>query len=259
MVAFDNVSLGLRRYVSNAFFVEVKHMLKNPFKELSKFEIILWLTSMVVVTVAFLVPEEKELLHWIASLIGVTALIFVAKGLVLGQLLTVVFSVLYGIISFFTQYYGEMITYLCMSAPVAMMAVISWLRHPYQETKVVEVNRVKPRQLILITLLSIAVTIAFYFILAALGTANLWFSTLSVFTSFFASMMVFLRSPYYGLGYAANDVVLIILWVLASAENIAYIPMVFCFVMFLINDLYGFINWQRLRKEQQPADYTKLN
>ena len=49
---------------------------------------------------------------------------------------------------------------------------------------------------------------------------------------------------------AANDVVLIILWILAAKENTGYLCVVICFVMFLINDLYGFLNWRRMEKRQ---------
>ena len=48
----------------------------------------------------------------------------------------------------------------------------------------------------------------------------------------------------------ANDIVLIILWVLASVEDIVYFPMVICFLMFLINDIYGFISWKAREKKQ---------
>ena len=70
-------------------------------------------------------------------------------------------------------------------------------------------------------------------------------------TSFSASYLTYLRSPYYGIGYGANDVVLIVLWAIASAEDLAYLPMMACFVMFLVNDIYGFINWRRMRRRQQ--------
>jgi nicotinamide riboside transporter PnuC len=72
-----------------------------------------------------------------------------------------------------------------------------------------------------------------------------------VATSFSASYLTYLRSPYYGIGYGANDVVLIVLWAIASAKDLAYLPMVACFVMFLANDIYGFINWRRMRRRQQ--------
>lgn len=223
---------------------------KNPFKDLNKFELTLWISSLVIITISFLIPEKKEIFNLIASLIGVTALIFIAKGYVIGQVLIVIFAVFYGIISFFTQYYGEMITYLCLSAPTATAAVISWLKNPYKDTKEVKVNSLKPIQIVIMILIAIAVTIAFYFILGFFGTARLLLSTFSVFTSFVAASFTFMRSPYYGFCYAMNDLVLIVLWIFAAIKDISYIPMIFCFVMFLANDLYGFINWLRMRKRQ---------
>lgn len=223
----------------------------KSFKDLTKFEWGLWLLSLLAVSGSYFLSPNGDVLSLIASLIGVTALIFVAKGYVLGQVLTVIFAVFYGIISFLFRYYGEMITYLCMTAPIAIAAVISWLRHPYKESKEVEVRHLKKTDVLLLVLFAGAVTFGFYFILKALGTANLFFSTVSITTSVLACSLTVLRSPYYALAYAANDVVLIILWILASVADPAYIPMVVCFLMFLFNDVYGFYNWRRMRRRQE--------
>lgn len=227
--------------------------MKNPFKELTKFELLLWITSAIVVCVSFALSPDKDPMTLCASLIGVTALIFIAKGYVIGQVMCVGFSVIYGIISFRYSYYGEMITYLCMSAPIAVAAVVSWIRHPYKDTAEVTVSRVTKKRMISAVIITCAVTFAFYFILRTLGTANLVISTVSVATSFLAAYLTFLRSPYYGLAYGANDIVLIVLWVLATVEDISYLPMIFCFVMFLANDIYGFVNWKRMMKRQEIA------
>ena len=121
-----------------------------------------------------------------------SALVFVSKGNPVGQILTIVFAVFYGIISFTYSYYGEMITYLGMSAPMA----------------------------------------------------------LSVLTSFLAAYLTLRRNRFYAVAYAANDVVLIAMWVLAAIEDITYLPMIICFVAFLVLDVYGFINWSRMLKRQ---------
>ncbi|MDD4415074.1 MAG: nicotinamide mononucleotide transporter, partial [Oscillospiraceae bacterium] len=71
-------------------------------------------------------------------------------------------------------------------------------------------------------------------------------------TSFLAVYLTFRRSPHYALAYAANDIVLIVLWVLASMSDITYLSVVICFAMFLVNDIYGFINWSKMHK-RQPA------
>ena len=224
------------------------------FHTLTKFERGLWMTSLAVTLLSYLLSYlfsgSGDLLNLIASLIGVTALIFVAKGHVLGQLLTVVFSVFYGIISVIFTYYGEMITYLFMTTPMAIVAAVEWIKNPYKDTQEVTVHKVTKKQLAIMWLLAILITALFYFILKALNTANLFFSTLSITTSFVASYLTFLRSPYYAIGYSANDIVLIILWILASVEDISYLPMVACFIMFLFNDLYGFYNWKKMQKRQ---------
>ena len=225
--------------------------MKNPFKGLTLFEKILWGVSVIVVTASFLLSPDKDYLTLAVSLVGVSALIFVSKGRVFGQVLIVAFAVLYGIVSFHFKYYGEMITYLFMSTPMAICAIISWVRHPYKETSEVEISRVTKKQVITMLASSVVVTVLFYFILGALDTANLIFSTISVLTSFVAAYLTFLRSPYYAIGYSLNDIVLIVLWVLATIENIAYLPMSLCFAMFLANDLYGFINWKRMQRNQQ--------
>jgi nicotinamide mononucleotide transporter PnuC len=144
-----------------------------------------------------------------------------------------------------------MITYLGMSAPMAVAATISWIRHPHKGSKSVEIHKLKKYQIALMVALTIIVTTAFYFILNALGTQNIVFSTISVTTSFVAVYLTFMRSPYYAIAYALNDIVLIVLWVLASIENPSYVPMILCFIMFLANDLYGFINWKRMEKAQK--------
>ena len=71
-----------------------------------------------------------------------------AKGNAFGQILMIIFSLLYGVISYTFAYYGEMITYLGMTMPMAVLAVIAWIRNPYEgERKEVRVNRIGSREL----------------------------------------------------------------------------------------------------------------
>ena len=163
----------------------------------------------------------------------------------------IIFSIIYGIISFSFSYYGEMITYLGMTMPMAALALFSWLKNPAEKGKSeVKVNRILKREIIFMVLLTAAVTVVFFFILKALNTANLFFGTVSVATSFLAVYLTFRRSRFFALAYAANDVVLIILWTLAALSDISYLSVIICFVVFLANDIYGFISWSKMRKRQ---------
>ena len=220
----------------------------------SKNELFLWAGSVIFILSSYFIFDRSSLLKLTASLVGVTSLIFAAKGNPAGPFLMIVFSVLYGIISYSFYYYGEMITYLGMTMPMSVFALISWLRNSYNGNRSqVAVNRISKVELLFMALLTAGVTVLFYFILDYLNTANLFFSTLSVATSFSAVYLTFRRSPYYALCYSANDGILIILWGLACMEEISYLSVVICFVVFLINDIYGFLNWRKMEQLQKKT------
>ncbi len=224
---------------------------QNPLKTLTKFEWILLISSIVIVTVCFLCLPEKNILTLIATLFGVVGLIFIAKGDPIGQIIVMFFSLFYSFISYQNRYYGELITYLFMSTPSAIASAIVWFKNPSKRSaNEVKIKKLTKKNIIFLTISSIIVTAIFYFILKHFNTQNLIISTISITTSFVASILTFMRSPYYGLAYGANDVVLIVLWVLVSINNVEYVPMIICFVVFLINDSYGFYNWRKINKKQ---------
>lgn len=217
----------------------------------TKTEITIWCTSVLLIIAAFVLFDRQSYLTLAASLIGVTSLIFCAKGNPAGQVLMIVFSLLYGVISHGFAYYGEMITYLGMTMPMSVLSLIVWLKNPYEgKHSEVAVSRLDKKGAVEMCVLTVAVTVAFYFVLRKFGTANLLPSTLSVTTSFAAVFLTFKRSPYFALVYALNDLVLMVLWVLASLENTHYIAVVVCFAAFFANDIYGFINWKKMQKNQ---------
>lgn len=228
------------------------HLNLPPLPHFHTGDILLFGGSVALILASFFLFRQSDVLSLIASLIGVTSLTFCAKGHPIGQLLMILFAILYGIISYECAYYGEMMTYLGMSLPMAVLSLISWLRHPFQgDRSQVAVRQMTGRDWLIMGLSNIVVTVIFWFLLGALNTANLIPSTISVTTSFAAVFLTARRSPWYALAYAANDVVLLVLWVLASIQDAAYLSVVVCFVVFLLNDLNGFRNWRRMEKAQK--------
>ena len=228
--------------------------MNNPIKNLTRNEWILWLGSLIIITISNIISGDFNLLTLITTWIGITALIFAAKGNVWAQILIIVFSILYGIISWQFRYWGEMITYLGMTMPMAIFALISWLRNPYNGNKSeVRVNNISKKENFGMWVGTFVITMLFYFILEYCNTANIILSTISVTTSFPAVYFTFRRSPYFALAYAANDIVLIILWILASLYDIKYLSVVVCFVAFLFNDIYGFVSWCKMKERQMKG------
>jgi len=217
-------------------------------------DVVLWVLSVSAIAASYFLSGGTSLLILAASLVGATSLILNAKGNPVGQVLMIVFSLMYGVISYTFSYYGEMITYLGMTMPMAVVALISWFRNPFMGRRSeVTVNTLGVGEIVFMCVLTLLVTTVFYFILSSLGTANIVPSTLSVTTSFLAVYLTFRRSASYALAYAANDIVLVLLWTLASICDKKYISVVVCFAIFLINDIYGFISWRSMKQRQRMA------
>lgn len=219
--------------------------MNNPIKDLTRKEWILWLGSLFLVIVSNVLSMNIDILTLVAACVGITSLVFAAKGNVWAQILMIIFSILYGIISWRFHYWGEMITYLGMTMPMAIWSTITWLKNPAKNGKEVAIQKLRLKHIVWLVLFGTITTIVFYYILAVLNTPNIVFSTISITTSFLAASLTMLRSSYYAFGYALNDIVLIILWMFASLKNPAYIPVTINFAIFFFNDMYGFICWKK--------------
>ena len=228
--------------------------LKNYF---TKTELILICSSLAAIIGSFLIFDRENYLTLIASVIGIFALILCAKGNPLGQVLIIIFSSMYGIISFFCKYYGEVLTYVGMTAPMAVLSLISWLKNPYKKGEAeVKTAKIKKKDVYQLAVLTPIISVIFFFTLKYFGTENLTISTVSVTTSFAAVFLTYKRSKYFTLAYALNDLVLIALWTLAAIKNISYLSVIICFCAFLAHDIYGFISWRRMEIKQSGSEVS---
>lgn len=225
--------------------------MKNPFKDFKIQEWIIYIGSLIIVLFSNFATGKVDFINLSGTVIGVTSLIFIAKGNVIGQMLSVLFGVLYSLTAIKYRYYSEIITYLGMTAPLAIISVITWLKNPFKKGEnVVKIRLLTLKEGCLLALLTIFVTTVFFFVLKFLNTPNLFVGTVSIATSFVASYLMMRRISYYAIAFMCNDVVLIVLWVLASIEDLTYLSMVACFLAFLVNDLYAFTRW-RIREKKQ--------
>ena len=142
-----------------------KHDKRNLQATFQRGEIALWLCSELIIIFSNIFIKSDGYLSLIASVIGVTALIFNAKGNPIGPGLMIFFALIYGYISYTFSYYGEMLTYVCMSLPMAVVSLISWLKNPYKGNKAeVTINfKITKRELVFLAFLALAVTTVFLF------------------------------------------------------------------------------------------------
>lgn len=228
--------------------------MKKLFKNWNIFEIFLLVASPIIVLVVGIV-FKSDALTIITSFVGIIGVLFVAKGLVLGQFLGLAVVVPYSLVSYFNGFYGEMIIYLLIMLPMYVWSIVVWSKHKNGETKSVEVNSIKWKEWLIFTLCSVFVFTGFYFLLKALNTNELFVSTLSVAASIFAVYLLARRSKYGFVSYIINDIILIVLWGISVFEgNLYLLAMLINPIVNFINDIYGFINWNILQRKQKTTD-----
>lgn len=227
--------------------------MKKIFKEWSHFEILFLFCSLIVITLCFILGTDRNVFSLVVSLIGVISVLTVAKGLVIAPMINIVYNIIYAILSITQQYYGEAIIYIFLMIPISVMSIVEWLKNKSKDDEnVVEINKIHGIEYMWLSVVTLIATIGFYFLLKFLNTNELVISTISLISSLVASYLMLRRCSYYALGFMANDIILIILWGLVVKNNsIAYLPTVITFVVFLINDIYGFINWKKIEKKQE--------
>ena len=213
-------------------------------------ETILLIIELAIPLVLYFVFKCDDYQNLLGAQLGIISIFFLAKASLIGIVLSLLFSLFYAITSLNFQYYGEAIIYFAFMIPLGIISGVIWFINRFKGTTEVAILSTKKSDFIIGPIASVTLTFGLFWLLRYLGTENIITSTLSLFTSFLALYFQIKRSRFTQLFYAANDIVLITLWILATIEDISYVPIVSCFAFLLVNDLYGFFNWTRIKKRQ---------
>ena len=223
----------------------------NILKDWSKFEKTLLFGNIIVVSTIGII-FKADLLTTACSIIGITTALLLAKGKNLGQLMGILITLLYSILSFKNKYYGEVLIYVFLMLPMFVVGTFSWIKHQNKKTNSVEINNIKAKEWIIVSIIFIGVFIGIYYVLKAFNTNELIVSTASVLASLFAVYLQVRRSKYSFSFYIVNDIILFILWGTPVFKgNYTLIPMLLNPVFNFINDLYGFYYWRKTEKIQK--------
>lgn len=220
-------------------------------KDWKKWEIIFLITCWFVVLTCFFASDKKNVLSLITSLIGITSVFVLAKGLFFAPYLDISYNILYSIMSIIMCYYGEAIIYIFIMMPISIFSIIAWFKNKKGDSSVVKTNKISGKEWLLLFIITIFLTIGFYFLLKLLHTRELIVSTISLISSVIGAYLILRRSSYYAIVFIFNDIILIVLWALSIGSfGLSYLPSIFSFVIFLFNDFYGFVRWKKEEKKK---------
>lgn len=227
---------------------------KDTNKKVKWYELLFLFCDIIVVTSIFFLSKEKNYLSFACSFIGCFSIWFLAKGMYFAPIFNAVYDILYIVLSYSQCYFGEAIIYVFMTLPIDVYSIFAWRKNKSESSGVVKFNKITKREFSLLSFGTLAVTIAFYFILKSLDTSQVIVSTISIIPSAMAAYLLLKRNNFYSLAYVANDIILITLWSITVFQSgISNLPIVINFICCFIIDFYGFINLQKELKKQEMS------
>lgn len=213
-----------------------------------------------VTLVAVSVVEHSSAVVICNSLIGIVAVFFVSKGLIVGQILGIVQGIVYCILSAQNRYFGEVIVCACVTIPLYLIAIFTWIKNR-QDANVVQVNKRNFGLLEWVITLAVmsVVGVGVYFLLKSSNTANLVLSTFSVVFTMTAGYLLVRRCEYSFVFYMISNMICIGLWtsLIVSTGDMSLLPTALCYCIFLILNIFGIMNWAKLKKTQKSAKDEK--
>lgn len=223
-------------------------------KDWTRFEKILLLVSIFLISISGIVTKS-EILTVIVSLVGMTCAIMQAKGKVISQFIGVLEAILYPILSFQNQYYGEVIIYLAIVLPTYLFGIYSWITHKNEDTNTVIQKVFTLKEWMILLILNGLLFVILYKILQYFNTSELLVSTLSMLASLTATYLIAKRNKYSFIFFIVNDIILLILWGIPVLQGeISLIPILIEPFLLLINDCYGWKNWNENEKNNNKEE-----
>lgn len=232
---------------------DLKRVFRSLFVELKWYEIA-FLMAGFASTIALTIIFKSGILDCFTSLFTILWCFLLAKGKVFGHIVGIIATLLYIIVSIQVAYYGEVLLSAAITIPMSIWAFVEWFKNKRMDKsqgEVVVIKAVRAKELLILLASQIALFPALYFLLKAFGTEFLAVSTLSVSANIIATYLLIRRSDLNWCVWVANSLITLSLWMyLTIVKDISYITLAIMSLFLFVNNIYGFINWQRLKKSQ---------
>ena len=235
---------------------EMKEKLKAFFKSFTTFDIVfLAVAYPVLITVSILCGSDA--LTIIYTLIAVSGVFLLSKGIFFAPIVLTVAYTLYAILSYQNGLYGETIIYCALLIPLQIATIVLWFTKKKKESDKFVIARVSWRHLMAVLSAGLILGVGAYFLLQAFNTKYLILSTLILVVCTLSNYFTLIKSEYGFIGFILNNLLFCLLWILpliqGEINGISILPMVGSGILFTVNNIRGVIQWINMKK-QQKAD-----
>ena len=223
----------------------------NLFKEWTWFEHI-WLLLFSIVNVFLYLKWDSGLIGLISAMSGMLCVVLVAKGKISNFVFGIVNTATYAYISYGYGLYGESMLNALFYLPTQFIGLWMWQRHR-SVNKVrdedIEIKRLSVKGWAIVIASVVVGAYAYMHVLMALDAQQVRIDSVAVVMSVVAQILLTLRYAEQWVLWILVNLLSIVLWVVTlSQSGGSDYTMPVMWTAFLINSIYGWINWLKLQQ-----------
>lgn len=204
------------------------------------------LSSVMIVTLSLIWGDS--ILAIFSSLSGVISVVLCAKGKIENYAFGMFQAITYAIICYQSQVYGE-VMYNVLMVPMIIIGVISWKKNMEVDNTEVRARNLTATGWIILVVASAAATAGYSFVLQMLGGNFAIVDATSTTLSVIATILMLTRYSEQWVVWIVVNIASVILWVMALIDQEpGAITLVVMWSAYLLNSIYGYINWRKMAK-----------
>ncbi|CAM3626110.1 nicotinamide riboside transporter PnuC [Brevibacillus invocatus] len=214
-----------------------------------------WLALFTIVNIYLFFAFEDSLLGLISSLSGMLCVVLVAKGKISNYYFGIVQTATYAYISYGYSLYGEAMLNGLFYLPVQFIGLYMWSKNRTQRSmrgEDVAVKRLSKKGWMVLILIAVVGSLLYAELLHYIGGQAVRLDSAAVVLSIIAQILMLKRYAEQWALWIAVNVLSISLWVVTLiTQGGNDLNMVVMWSAFLVNSIYGYVNWIRLSKGQE--------
>jgi nicotinamide mononucleotide transporter len=223
------------------------------FRNWTRFEIG-WLFTFTLANIYLYFAWSDSLIGLISSITGMLCVVLVAKGKISNYYFGIVQTLTYAYIAYGYGLYGEVMLNALFYFPVQFIGIYLWKQNKTEhgvKGEDIKVNRLTNTGWIYTMVSILILTIGYGFFLKYLGGNNVWTDSATNVLSIAAQILMLKRFAEQWILWISVNVLSIFLWLSALlSQGGNDFSMLVMWSAFLVNSLYGYINWRKLYVKQ---------
>ncbi|WP_316571739.1 nicotinamide riboside transporter PnuC [Neobacillus sp. YIM B06451] len=217
-----------------------------------------WLVVFTAVNISVYFAWNNTLIGLISSISGMLCVVLVAKGKISNYYFGIIQTGTYAYISYVYGLYGEAMLNAAFYFPLQFIGIYFWKKNQIGEGTIgedVAVKRLNKKQWVWLSIFTVASSALYAELLYMIGGQQVRIDSVAVVLSIIAQILMVKRFAEQWVLWILVNVLSIALWAITlfNTGGNDYIMLVM-WTAFLINSIYGYINWIRMSKMQGGAE-----